>query len=311
MQDKNNLIHPKKLKKGDHVGIVAPAGLVNVAELKKGIEIFKRNGLRPVLGKHVFAKNKYFAGTDEERAEDLMGMFEHPDIKAIVCARGGYGVNRILHFLSARTIRRNPKIVVGTSDITILLIYLMQKCSLVPFHGPMVAGNFGRHPMKKTKRQFFDLLSGKSEGKKLTSSQARIINPGVARGPVTGGCLSILCRSLGTPYEIQTDGKILVVEDVNEAPYKIDGMLWHLKNAGKFKKVKGIIFGEMVKCQTPKKFSYTLEDILRDSTGDLSVPILMNFPVGHGEEMWTLPFGVEATLDADSKTLRLKSCGVV
>ncbi|MFQ5444814.1 MAG: LD-carboxypeptidase, partial [Nitrospinales bacterium] len=226
MPDKNNLIQPKKLKKGDAVGIVAPAGVVNAVELEKGIEVFKRKGLRPVLGKHVFARDKYMAGTDAQRAEDLMLMFENPEIKAIVCVRGGYGVNRILHFLSAKTIRQNPKIVVGASDITILLIYLMQKCSLVPFHGPMVAGNFGRYPMKKTKKQFFDLLFGRTEGKKMTSAQARILNPGLAKGPVTGGCLTLLCRSLGTPFEIQTEGKILILEDVSEPPYRIDAMLW-------------------------------------------------------------------------------------
>lgn len=310
MKNDNQLRRPKALNKGDVVGVVAPAGIVNPDALKKGLNVLKRMGFQPELGKHVFSRNRFLAGTDRERAGDLMEMFENPEVKAIICARGGYGVNRILPCLRPAAIRRNPKIFVGASDVTLLLIYLNQKCSLVVFHGPMVAGDFGRHAMRKSKPQFLGLLTGQASGKTLATSKARVLRSGTAKGVVAGGNLTLLCRSLGTPWEIQTRGKILLIEDVNEKPYRIDGMLWQLRQAGKFDEVRGIVFGEMIDCRTPKTRSYDLDDIIGENFQDDSFPILVNFPIGHGKETWTLPIGVEATLDTPSKSLTLQNCGV-
>jgi muramoyltetrapeptide carboxypeptidase len=305
------LIRPKKLKTGDRVGIVAPAGPVDPEILEKGLKVLRGMKLEPVLGRHVFSRRGYLAGKDEDRASDLMSMFADQDIKAIICARGGYGVNRLLPLLKPNIIRKNPKILVGASDITLLLLYLAKKCSLVAFHGPMVGGNFGQHGMKRTKKQFHDLLTGQSAGKTLVSAQAHVLNPGIGKGEITGGCLTLLCRSLGTPYEIQTKGKIIFIEDVNEAPYKIDGMLWQLKAAGKFKDVKGIVLGEMINCHPLKSTNGTATHYYHEMFDDLSIPIVTNFPIGHGKEMWTLPFGVGATLNAEAKSIQLKHCGVV
>ncbi len=293
------------------MGVVAPAGPVDPEHLEKGLKVIERMSFVPLLGRHVSARTGFLAGSDENRAQDLMDMFVNPDVKAIFCARGGYGVNRVIPLLNPGVIRKNPKIIVGASDITLLLLYLQQKCSLVAFHGPMVAGNFGRHAMKKTKKQFQNLLMGEADGKKLLSPQAKVLRPGVAEGKLAGGCLTLLCRSLGTPYEIETRNKLLLIEDVNEPPYKIDGMLWQLKAAGKFRNIKGIILGEMVNCGSPKEKKKSLEAIYKDVFDACSVPILHNFPVGHGKEMWTFPIGVDATLDADAKSLQLKNCGVV
>ncbi len=311
MSESKKLIRPKRLKEGDAVGVVAPAGPVDPEFLEKGLKILRRMKLKPVLGKHVFARRGYLAGKDGERADDLMSMFKNPDVKAILCARGGYGVNRLLPLLKPTIIRKNPKIVVGASDITLLLLYLAKKCSLVAFHGPMVGGNFGQYGMKKTKKQFHDLLTGQPEGKTLVSTQAKVLNPGVGKGEITGGCLTLLCRSLGTPYEIQTHNKILLIEDVNEAPYRIDGMLWQLKAAGKFKDVKGIVLGEMVNCHPKKTGTEAMGRLYHEMFDGLSIPIVTNFPIGHGKEMWTLPFGVSATLNAEAKTIQLQHCGVV
>ncbi|HAX46445.1 MAG TPA: LD-carboxypeptidase, partial [Nitrospina sp.] len=225
--------------------------------------------------------------------------------------RGGYGSNRVLSGLDPSVIRRNPKVFVGSSDITLLLLFLVQECSLVAFHGPMVAGNFGRYPMPKSKRQFCEILLGKKAGKRLTAKGARVFNPGIAEGKMTGGCLTLLCRSLGTPWEIKTRNRILLIEDVNEPLYKIDGMLWHLKQAGKFKGIRGVVFGEMVNCQPSKKAGGSFKEILRDVFADSSFPILTNFPAGHGREMLTLPMGVEARLDTKSKSLEFENCGVL
>jgi len=311
MSETKKLIRPKKLKKGDTVGIVAPAGPVDLELLEKGLQVIRSMKLEPVLGKHVLSKRGYLAGKDEDRADDLMSMFANQDVKAILCARGGYGVNRLLPLLKPNIIRKNPKIVVGASDITLLLLYLAQKCSLVAFHGPMVGGNFGQYGMKKTKKQFHDLLTGRGEGKTLVSAQANVLRPGVGKGEITGGCLTLLCRSLGTPYEVQTRNKILLIEDVNEAPYRIDGMLWQLKAAGKFKDVKGIVLGEMVNCHPKKSGNGTRAHYYHEMFDGLSIPIVTNFPIGHGKEMWTLPFGIDATLNAEAKSIQLKHCGVV
>ncbi len=304
------LIRPKKLKQGDTVGVVAPAGPVDPQHLKAGLKVVRGMGFQPVLGRFVNDRRHFLAGEDEDRADDLMVMFQNPEIKAIFCARGGYGVNRILPLLDSRIIRKNPKVVVGSSDITLLLIYLIQICGLVAFHGPMVSGSFGCKPMKISKTQFRKMVTGVKDGGLLTAPQAHVLQEGKARGRLVGGCLTLLCRSLKTPYEIQTRDGILLIEDVNEPAYRIDGMLWQLKTAGKFRGVKGIVFGEMVNCRFSDGHKGRLDDLIRDMLPKRSIPVLTHCPVGHGNEMWTLPLGVEATLDTDSKSLRLKNNGV-
>lgn len=207
---KTRLTRPKKLKQGDAVGVVAPAGPVDPEHLEKGLRVIRGMGFQPVLGESVTARNGFLAGTDADRARDLMAMFEDPEIKGIFCARGGYGVNRVLPLLKPKIIQANPKAVVGSSDITLLLLYLMQKCSLIGFHGPMVAGSFGCRPMTLSKTQFRKTLTGTPGTGTLTAPHARVLRPGKARGKLTGGCLTLLCRSLRTPYEIQTDRKSVV-----------------------------------------------------------------------------------------------------
>ncbi len=304
------LIRPKKLSQGDKVGVVAPAGPVDLQELAAGLKVVRGMGFQPVLGDHVKDRQHFLAGKDKDRAGDLMAMFENPEIKGIFCARGGYGANRILPLLDSRIIRKNPKVVVGSSDITLLLIYLIQKCGLVAFHGPMVSGSFGCKPMKISKTQFRKMVTGVKEGGLLTAPQAHVLQEGTARGRLVGGCLTLLCRSLKTPYEIQTGNGILLIEDVNEPAYRIDGMLWQLKTAGKFRGVKGMVFGEMVNCRFDEGQKGQLDDLIRDMLPKRSIPVLTHCPVGHGNEMWTLPLGVEATLDTPTRSLRLKSKGV-
>jgi muramoyltetrapeptide carboxypeptidase len=292
------------------VGVVAPAGPVDPAHLEEGLAVIRGMGFQPVLGRFVNDRKNFLAGADEDRADDLMVMFQNPEIKAIFCARGGYGVNRVLPLLDPKIIRKNPKVVVGSSDITLLLIYLLQKCGLVSFHGPMVAGSFGCKPMKISKTQFRKVLTGLKDGGVLNASKARVLQEGTARGKLVGGCLTLLCRSLKTPYEIQTRDGIVLIEDVNEPAYRIDGMLWQLKAAGKFRGVKGIVFGEMINCRFGDGQKGRLDELFRDIVPNRTIPVLTDCPVGHGNEMWTLPLGVEATLDTNSKSLRLKINGV-
>ena len=305
------MIRPKKLKLGDAVGVVAPAGPVEAEALARGLKVVRQIGFRPVPGKFINGRERYLAGSDEERAEDIMTMFRNQEIKAIFCARGGYGVNRILPLLQPAVIRKNPKIVLGSSDVTLLLLYLNRKCSLISFHGPMVAGSFGRKPMPESQEKLKALLFGKASAKKNICASAEVIRRGKAKGSLIGGCLTLLCRSLRTPYEIRTEGAVLLIEDVHERPYRIDGMLWQLRQAGKFRNVRGVIFGEMVDCQPTKKEGYSLREVIVDFFRDDSFPVLMNCPVGHGDEIWTLPLGVEVILDAGAKKLTLSDCGVI
>ena len=302
------IIRPPKLNFGDKVGVVAPAGPVNRKQLEKGLEVIAEMGFEPVLGNFVHERSRFLAGTDSQRAKDVMDMVRNPEIKAIFCARGGYGANRILEHLDAKVIRKNVKIFVGSSDITVLLHYLHLKVGVLVFHGPMIAGSFGRVPMKSSREQFKNILMGKPN--LLYCRRAKIFSKGSATGKITGGCLTLLCRSLGTPFEIQTGNRILFIEDVNEPFYKLDGMLWQLKEAGKFKGVRGIVFGEMVNCKPQKPGEGKFENILADLFPDTNIPILTHCPIGHGKEIWTLPLETQATLDASTKTLDLKNCGV-
>ncbi len=310
MKKLNHLIKPKKLHPGDRVGVIAPAGPVNPEELEKGLIVLEKMGFKPHVGKYVYEKNHFVAGTDEQRAEDVMAMFKNPDIKAIFCARGGYGVNRILPLLNSRVIRKNPKPLVGSSDITLLLIFLLQKCSMISYHGPMIAASFGNFPMRHSKKHFKKLLT-EPENVAISWPKAKTLKSGEVEGPLVGGCLTLLCRSLKTPYEIKTEGSILFIEDVNEPDYKIDGMLWHLKTAGKFQKVKGIIFGEMVNCGSNSKNIKKLESLFQDFFKNEKFPILTNCPIGHGSEIWTLPMGSRAQLNFEKKKIILTEPALV
>ncbi|MBT5869871.1 MAG: LD-carboxypeptidase [Nitrospinaceae bacterium] len=304
------LLRPSSLRQGDVVGVVAPAGPVDKHQLEVGLEVIRRMGFEPVLSRNIHARSRFMAGSDKMRAQDIMDMFRDPEVRAIFCARGGYGSNRVLAHLDPDVIRRNAKVVVGSSDITLLLHYLVQKCGLVAFHGPMVAGSFGRAEMKKSQRQFKALLTGDVKARHFCSPRAKVFSKGVAQGKLTGGCLTLLCRSLNTPYEIQTRNRILLIEDVNEPLYRVDGMLWQLKNAGMFKGIRGIVLGEMVNCRSQRKGDGTIENILQDLFPKPKFPILTHCPIGHGKEVWTLPLETSAILDSESKTLELKHCGV-
>ena len=303
-----SLIRPPKLNPGDKVGVVTPAGRIDKSQLKKGLGVISAMGFQPVIGKYTYNGSRYFAGTDLQRAKDIMDMVCNPKIKAIFCARGGYGTNRVLEHLDAKAIRAHAKIFVGSSDITMLLHYLYLYCGLVGFHGPMIAGSFGQAIMKKSQEQFKNILMGKSSS--LVCRKAKVFSKGNASGKITGGCLTLLCRSLGTPYEIQTKNKILFIEDVNEPLYKLDGMLWQLKAAGKFQGIRGIIFGEMINCKPQKPGDGKLEDILSDLIPKPNIPILTHCPIGHSNEIWTLPLETQARLETSKKTIELKNCGV-
>jgi muramoyltetrapeptide carboxypeptidase len=293
---------------GDTVGIVAPASNVKRDELEAGCEALRRAGYRPSYFDSIFDQDLYFAGSVARRARELADMFAREDVKAIVCARGGYGSNYLLEELDFEKIRDRPKIFVGYSDLTALLTAITDRSGLVTFHGPMVAKDWTRDGGVDM-ASWQAALGGTSSWELApdADSDTKGLVDGCAEGILYGGCLSILVASLGTPYEIDTQGTILFLEDVAAKPFQIDRMLMQLKLAGKFEGVKGIIFGEMRDCVQSANQGYTLENVILRVVRDLAIPIAYGLPSGHvlGGNI-TLPFGVRAELKVSDSKMSLR-----
>jgi muramoyltetrapeptide carboxypeptidase len=288
---------PPALQPGDTVGIVAPASNIQPGLLEAGVLALARMGYRPFYLPSILDQDLYFAGTVKRRARELEEMFERDDVRAILCARGGYGANYLLDELDIEKIAAHPKIFCGYSDLTTLLTYFADEAGFVTFHGPMVTKDFAANDGVHLD-SWKAAVSGKS-GWETGGKNVRALVKGTGEGVLYGGCLSLLVASLGTPYEIETDGTILFIEDVSAKPYQIDRMLMQLMLAGKFDGVRGIVFGEMLDCIQHPDQTYTLEEVITRVVGELGVPVGFGLRSGHvhGENV-TLPFGVKAQLKA-------------
>lgn len=289
---------PPPLRAGQAIGVVAPAGATDVAALDAGVRVLEQAGFRVRLGASVRQRSGYLAGSDSERLRDLEAMFRDPEVGAILASRGGYGSGRLLPLLDIEVVKRQPKALVGFSDLTFLLTHVLQAAELVTFHGPMVVG-IGRHPEEAA--PLLGMLTGDRAGWNLSAKH--IIEPGTAEGMVVGGCLSVIVAMLGTPYELQTAGRLLFLEDVNEKPYRVDRMLTQLRQAGKLDSVAGVIFGEMPGCSAEPNEAVTVRDVIREAFASDRYPVAMGLPTGHGEGHATLPIGVRARLAGERLTL--------
>ena len=290
-------LRPPALRQGDTVGIVAPASGFRREDFDAGCDTLRRLGYRPFYLPSIFERDLYFAGSLERRLGELHEMFSRPEVRAILCVRGGYGCNYLLPHLDLELIRANPKIFAGCSDVTTLLTYLCDRTGLVTFHAPMVAGDFSRPGGIDVDAWSAAVSSGKPYSRAFSRDEVQPLMEGDAEGALYGGCLSLLCASLGTPYEVHTEGKILFLEDRGEKPYQIDRMLMQLKLAGKFERVAGIIFGEMLDCGQRRAADETLHDLVVRILGEFKVPIAFGLKSGHvSDKSFTLPFGVSATL---------------
>jgi muramoyltetrapeptide carboxypeptidase len=298
----NSRIKPRALRSGDKVGIVAPASNVKREMLEAGCDGLRRAGYEPFYFESILERDLYFAGSAERRAREIEDMFARDDLRAIVCARGGYGSNYLLPALDSKTIAlekiaKHPKIFVGYSDLTTLLTWFLDAAGLVTFHGPMVAKDFGVADGVDL-ASWQNAVSGAAEWEIGEGSGAKPLVAGEAEGILYGGCLSILVAALGTPYDIQTAGTILFIEDLAAKPYQIDRMLMQLKLAGKLKGVRGIIFGEMLDCRQAPTQDYTLEEVVLRIVGDLGIPVAFGLRSGHvSRANITLPIGVRAKLE--------------
>lgn len=297
------MIYPEPLKKGDKIAFIAPSSPVDEERIKPSINAIEALGLEVVVGKSCTSKNGFLAGEDTVRADDINMMFADKTIKGIFAMRGGYGSARILDLLDYKTIRQNPKVFTGYSDITALHVAFNQKCDLITFHAPMPASEFyegiDEYTMNFFKRSMFcnDSL-GIMENPK--EQEIKTLVKGKAKGRIVGGNLTLLASSLGTKYEVDTKGKILFLEDVDEAPYRIDRMLLQLKQSGKFKDAAGIILGQWTRCEAEnKENTLELEEIFKQLIGTENKPTIYNIACGHSTPTMTIPMGAFAKIDND------------
>ncbi|MCM8711121.1 LD-carboxypeptidase [Clostridium sp. SYSU_GA19001] len=296
----------KRLFKGDTIGIVAPAGIESIEKISIGIERLKKLGFKVKEGKNIYKKWGFFAGEDKERAQDIMDMFEDDKVDMILCVRGGYGSMRILPYLNFNKIRRNPKIFMGYSDITVLLNLFCKKEGLITFHGPMLTSDLDNEYTLKsflfTVTKGFEpyIIENPAENPMISVSNKN------AEGRIVGGNLTLICSTLGTPYEIDTKDKILFIEDVGEAPYRIDRMLTQLFLAGKLQQCSGFILGQFTDCKgEQKEDSFSLQQVIENRVISLNKPVLMNFMCGHDNPKYTLPVGAKAKLNCKNSSIEI------
>jgi muramoyltetrapeptide carboxypeptidase len=287
---------PPALRTGDTVGIVAPASNIAEEDLRAGCEALQRAGYRPFYFDSILEKDLYFAGSVERRVRELEDMFARDDVRAILCARGGYGANYLLEKLDLTKIKKHPKIFVGYSDITSLLSHFADAANLVVFHGPMAAKDWAhQNGVDFTSWQL--AVSSSSPWDVALDANARGLVDGESEGILYGGCLSLIAASLGTPYEVKTADSILFLEDVATKPFQIDRMLMQLKLGGHLNHLRGLVFGKMLDCVQTANQGYTLEEVILRIMGELEIPVAFGVRSGHvTSRNITLPFGVKAKL---------------
>ena len=317
------LIKPKALQPGDIVGLITPATYVSDPDsLVTAERTMKYFGLNPKMGRNVRKRHGYLGGSIDERLADLHAMFADPEVKGVFAVRGGYGSGQLLDRIDYDLIRRNPKIFIGYSDITAMHLAIHKRTGLVTFHGPVTLSEFSDYTIGYYKRALFGreplgTLTNPPEQSTLRPKHTtRTIRGGRARGRLIGGNLSLVAATMGTPFEIDTRGKILFLEDIDEQPYRIDRMLTNLRLAGKLDAAAGIVFGECSEC-VPRKFqpsfdsTLSLGEVLDDILGGLKIPVLTGLTIGHTSDQLTLPLGVMATLDAARAELTIEEAAVL
>ena len=291
------LLKPRVLPSKPHIAVIAPSGDARPERIEAGAALLSARGWDLRFMPHARGRHApYFSGNPQERIADLHAAFLDPEIDAILCVRGGYGANYLLPLLDLELIAAHPKPLLGYSDVTAIQTWLLDQTGLVTLHAPMLAVDF-REPDGVDEPSLQAILGGNKYAYGAAEG-IRVLRPGVATGILYGGCLSMLVASLGTPYAPQTEGKLLFLEDIAEAPYRIDRMLRQLMLAGKLEGVSGIVFGEMQGCEPPGSVGAVEESIMH-ALADFSGPIAIGLRSGHVERAnVTLPFGVRATLSA-------------
>jgi len=304
-------LKPPRLRKGDLIGIISPASAPSSQEkIDKGVLYLERLGYRVKVGKHVMAQYGYLAGTDEQRVEDLNDMIRDRAVRAIFAIRGGYGTPRLLHLVDYKAVRRDPKIVVGYSDLTGLQLALYSKSGLVTFSGPMVGVEMWNSIDPFTEEHFWRVVTSPARIGALENPDGEpfvSFNKGKVSGTLLGGNFSLLASLLGTMYLPKLREAILVLEDVDEAPHRVDRMFTQLHHAGITQNICGLVLGAFTDCvpSDPSKPHLTIEQVINDALRRISCPVLTNLRYGHIPKKLTLPFGVQAALDTRNGVLKI------
>jgi muramoyltetrapeptide carboxypeptidase len=298
---------PPPLRPGNAIALIAPSGCPQPERLEQSIACLEQQGYGVRPGRHLRDQYQYLSGRDADRAADLMEAFADGEVRAIFCARGGYGTGRLLDRLDYDLVARSPKVLVGFSDTTALQLALYARSGLVSFTGSLATLDLAPEGDPFTRASLWRVLTRPVPLGSLEISDLEILRPGRARGPLLGGCLALLCSLLGTPYQPDLKGAILLLEDVGEYPYRLDRMLNHLRLAGVLSQINGLIFGQFKDCFTEEEMphSLTLREMVADLTAGLEIPIVANFPYGHFPRRLVLPLGVEAVLDAERPEIRI------
>ncbi|MEP0766334.1 MAG: LD-carboxypeptidase [Fimbriimonadia bacterium] len=297
---------PRHIQPGDRVGIIAPASPVDREQVETGLRLLEDRGYVPVLGEHLWERDGYLAGPDEHRAADIERMFADENIRAVICARGGYGVARALDHLDTSVIAENPKLLVGFSDVTMLHLACQAEADLVTLYAPMLITFSVQRPAWVAEMWFRAMEVPEPLPTLPVEGVASCLTPGTTEGIVLGGCLCLLTDSIGTPYEPDTAESILLLEDVDEQPHRVDAMLQHLKQSGLLGPAEGFVVGEMTRTDEkpdPGIGVRSAESIVTDHLGSRGVPTVTGFPCGHMSAPLTLPLGIRARLDAEAGTL--------
>ncbi|MBA2174150.1 LD-carboxypeptidase [Halobacillus locisalis] len=299
------MIKPNALRQGDQVVIIAPAGPPDRNQLMEGIEVLENVGLDVRLGRYVFDAEGFLAASDEKRLADLHNAFCDPLVQGVFCARGGYGTARIAPFIDYHMIHQNPKVFWGYSDITYLLNAFQMFSSLVTFHGPMIASDFNIGKRRKeTIQSLTPLFTREPIIYDARHSPLKALRPGTGKGRLVGGNLTLLSDGVGTPFQIDTNGSILLLEDVSEKAYRIDAMLHHLKQGGMFECVQGVVLGDF---QADYKERVLIDKVLADFFSHCSFPVVSGYQIGHCQPNYGIPLGTQATLTTSPPRLRIES----
>jgi len=316
------MIKPKRLKAGNTIGLIAPASNVwQDEDIYFATDVLKSFGFKVKHSKNLFKRYGYLAGQDKERAADVNNMFADKSVDGIFCLRGGYGTPRMLPYINYDLIKSNPKALIGYSDITALLNAITARTGLMTFHGPIAKQNFSDYTLDSFKKILFkpsapiELATPPTfeakEGRAEKDNRLTVLHKGKATGRLIGGNLSLMVKLVGSPFEPDYAGKILFLEEIEEAPYRVDGMLTHLWLAGRLNKLAGIVFGKCSDCEATEAPSLSIEQVMRDRLASLNIPVLSGVMIGHIEDLATIPVGALATLDTNIKRLVLEETTVL
>lgn len=306
------LRRPAALRAGDRIALIAPASPYDPEQLSAGKQRLEEAGFEVTVGVDHRPMGHLVAASAPQRLDELHAALADPSVKAVMAIRGGYGVMHLLDRVDWSLVARNPKILVGISDITPLLNGLVDRAATMALHGPVAVGLGGRTDDESVDR----LLAAMTVAEPLPPLTAEgdaeqyCLSPGNARGRICGGNLSLIAATVGTPYQLRTMGRILLVEDVGEPPYRIDRLLTQLRLAGMLESVAALGFGEMLGCEAADGVPYGLRDVVRDAVADLPLPVLWGLPFGHGSRNWAFPIGAQAVLDAEAGTVVFREAAV-